>query len=361
MSEDTGVRRAWGWIAHLLDGGTTPWAAWAGEAEPRGRVLPGAQQLELLRRLNAERRPSRELAERVLGASAPGRGRADLELVGAAPIRRFGPPPVDPAHLPEDELIRVAVGLLAEDVVAAGLPDPPRPGWPRFWRPRYRLVGDPALADPLRAALTAQGRPPGGRRPTVLVLGASLDRMLTDAWTTRCFTEGAEPWRDWLEPRVRRDRLPVRADLWGTAHRWESRVGRDRVAVVLDPALLPGLVGVRRLPVPSPPAADAVELGRRVGQVLGLLAVPDRRQALLEQTLRPRLEECPGPPLVVPERHREWVHRHAARLRDALLRAGYAVHGNPDSLLPGDPEGVPEPSDAGVLAHAVRLLHERRG
>jgi hypothetical protein len=196
----------------------------------------------------------------------------------------------------------------------------------------------------------------------VLVLGASLDRMLTDAWTARCFAEGAEPWQEWLEPRVRRDRLPARADLRAMARRWESRVGRERVAVVLDPALVPSLVGVRRLPAPSRPAADAVELGRRVGQVLGLLAPPDRRRDLVRHTLRPWLEECPGPPLVVPERHRAWVHGRAARLRDGVLRAGYAVHGNPDSLLPAHPDGVPAPADAGVLAHAVRLLlHERRG
>ncbi len=49
-----------------------------------GRYLPGAQQLELLRRLNLAGRPTAALAERVLEASAPGRGTPDLELVGAA-------------------------------------------------------------------------------------------------------------------------------------------------------------------------------------------------------------------------------------------------------------------------------------
>ena len=43
-----------------------------------------------------------------------------------------------------------------------------------------------------------------------------------------------------------------------------------------------------------------------------------------------------------------------------LLSAGYAVHGDPDSLLPVDRAGVPEPSDAGVLALALRLLLETR-
>ncbi len=47
-----------GWVAHLRAGGTTPWLEWtdpgAGD-EPAGRALPGAQQLELLRRINLAR------------------------------------------------------------------------------------------------------------------------------------------------------------------------------------------------------------------------------------------------------------------------------------------------------------------
>ena len=52
--------RAWGWVASLRDGGTTPWAAWSAEADRTSRLLPGAQQLEVLRRVN-------------LAAAAPGR------------------------------------------------------------------------------------------------------------------------------------------------------------------------------------------------------------------------------------------------------------------------------------------------
>jgi hypothetical protein len=51
------------------------------------------------------------------------------------------------------------------------------------------------------------------------------------------------------------------------------------------------------------------------------------------------------------------------RLRDALLRAGYAVHGDPDALLTADRVGAPAPSDDGVLGLALRLLldHDRTG
>ena len=149
-------------------------AAGPPRAAARGRHLPGAQQLELLRRLNEAGAVAAELATRVLEASAPGRGRPDLELVGSVEPLAFGPPPVDPADLSADELLRVATGLIAEDVHAAGLPEPRRSARPRPWRTRYRLVGDPMLADPRRADLVSRGRPPGGRDELVLVLGTDL-------------------------------------------------------------------------------------------------------------------------------------------------------------------------------------------
>ncbi len=141
---------------------------------------------------------------------------------------------------------------------------------------------------------------------------------------------------------------------------WTDRVGIDRVRVVLEPALVPRLVGVRRALAAAPDlSADGVDLARRVGQVLGLLAEPPRRRALLHETLAPRLAAHDGPGLVVPPEHADWVRARAERMREGLLRAGYAVHGDPDSLLPVDRAGVSEPSDAGVLALALRLLLEK--
>lgn len=356
-----GIRRAWGWVGHLRDGGTTPWAAWSGTGPAGGLVLPGAQQLELLRRANVAGPVPAALATRVLEASAPGRGRPDLELVGAVERRAFGPPPVDPADLPDDELLRVAAGLLAEDVAAAGLPEPHPPRLVRPWRARYRLVGDPLLADPRRADLAARGRPPGGRGATVLVLGTDTGRMLADAWTARALSYGVASWPDFLARARRRGAVPPPVDLLRAADAWRRRVGGNRVRVVLDVAELPRLVRVRR-PLATAPdlSADAVELARRTGQVLGLLAVPEHRRALLHQTLVPRLVDRPGPTLVLPDRHRRWAARQARRMRDGLLSGGYAVHGDPDSLLPVDRPGVPVPSDAGVLALALRLLLEKK-
>jgi hypothetical protein len=90
------------------------------------------------------------------------------------------------------------------------------------------------------------------------------------------------------------------------------------------------------------------------------IAMAQEHRALLRETLLPRLAAVPGPRLVLPPEHAERVHDRATRLRDALLRAGYPVHGDPDSLLPVDRAGVPEPSDAGVLVLALRLLQETK-
>lgn len=348
-----GEPRAWGWVRHLRDGGTTPWAEWSGTAEPAGPAVPGAQQLELLRRLNQAGAPGPALVDRVLTASAPGRGQPDLELVGAAHESSFGPRPVDPSDVPVRELLRVATALIAEDLVAAGVPPEPRPGLVRPWRTRYRLVGDPELADPVRAALVARGRPPGGRAPRILVVGSSVDRMLADAWTRRAFDFGAPGWRTWLDQVARHDRLPGRVDVLAQARSWSARVGRARVQVVLDPEALPGLLGVRRVPSVAPLAAQVPDLARRVAPVLGLHVPGDERTALLGRRLRPQLVGTPGEPLVLPDELHPWARAQAQRVADGLRRAGYAVHGDPHALLPADRSGVRVPDGAATLRLAM--------
>jgi hypothetical protein len=352
--------RAWGWVAHLRDGGTTPWSAWgsaAGADEQFGRYLPGAQQLELLRRLNQRQLPSPELADRVLAASAPGRGRPDLGLVGVLPASAFGPPPVDPAALPADELVRVATALIAEDVVAAG--DPVVRRQPRLLRRRYRLLGDPELAQPLRDALVADGRPPGGRRPTVVVAGTDLASMLVHLWTARSLGAGVRPWHDWLRLELGRGGVPARIDLADLAADWVPRVGSDRVHVVLDdPRRVARLAGRRRHTPVRPLSADAIELARRTAPVVGTLVTPERRTALMWHRLRPVLAARPGPPLQVPRRYRPWLADRTDDLRRRLAAGDYAVHGvlsDPVEHSSGR-RGVRAPDDERVLALAVQLL-----
>lgn len=388
--DDAGRLRAWSWVRHLRAGGTTPWSTWpestptaGGSGVTGGSTLPGAQQLELLRRLNvAAGGPppgtgvSQPLVQRVLTASAPGRGRPDFQLVGAVPEPRFGPGLVDPGALPVDELVRVATGLLAEDLVVRGadLPDPRldragryrdvphrprRPRLPRRWRPAYLLGGDPWLVDAARHHLVAQGRPPGGRDAVAVLVGTDLGTMLVDAWTARCFGDGAPPWREFLAGLVHEGRLPPRADLAGTAARWSRHLGPERVAVVLDPVHLPRLVGVRR-PLPRRPglAAHATELARQVGPALGLLVTPPRVAQLLIELLLPRLAAVDGQRLVVPAGRERWVRRQARRQREALLGGDYPVHGDVDRLRPVGRAGVPQASLEAVLDLALRLLLE---
>ena len=353
----SGQRLAWGWVAGLRAGTTTPWREWRDEAERQGPYLPGAQQLELLRRLNVHQsKPSPELVERVLAASAPGRGQPDLELVGAAEVAEFGPRPVDPAHLPERELTRVATSLLAEDIVASGTPTKPIPPSWRWRRVPYRLTGDAWLADSWRDQLTSRGRPAGGKRPIIIVVGAPLDQLLIHAWTARAFDEGGLAWPDFINGVTAHRRLPPRADLTTYVRNWTDRVGTRPIHIALSAAEVQRLVGARR-PLASPPvlAADAVELTRLVSAPLGVLVLPERRRQLLLDTWRPRLADAPGPPLGVPVEHADWLRHRAGRIRDRLINAGYAVHGSPDMLLPTtDTAGAP--TDAGVLELAVREL-----
>ena len=402
-----GEERAWGWVAHLRDGGTTPWLEWYERGQwasqwasqsptrSRGRYLPGAQQMELLRRLNAAGRPAVDLADRVLAASAAGRGRPDLELSGAGPESSFGPAPVDPAGLPAGELVRVAASVLADELVdqaaseadrpAGGTvlsppgPDMPRPAarrldprWARasWWRRGYRLVGDPELSDPLRARMVARGRPPGGREPRILVLGTDVATMAAHAWTHRAFTEGVNAWREWLRQMRERRELPARLDLLTVARNWERRVGHDRVHVVLDPSAVPRLLRDRRTLAtraawPATLPGECGELSRRVGSVLGLLVLPEQRQPLLSDLLRPRVTAAAaraggGRPLVVPPAHREWVEAAAEKMREGIRSAGYAVHGDLATLVPRWPAdgdlAEAGPSPGATLDLAIRVL-----
>ena len=360
---DSGQRLAWGWVAHLRDGGTTTWRDWRTQprtpgAETHGRYLPGAQQLELLRRLNLAGRPSAALAERVLEASAPGRGTPDLELFGAAEESAFGPRPIEPVDLPDSELIRVATGLIAEDLVAAGPPPPLPPGRPRPWRRAYRLVGDPWLADSMRAELVAQGRPPGGRGAVVAVVGTDLATMVTHAWLAGCFSDGGSAWADYCSAMAERGRVPRRVDLAAAAARWAAHAGgAAHVRIVLDPSRVAKVVGVRRLAVLPEVAADAAELARRVAGAVGLLVTPPRRTELLRTVLRPRLLEVSGPPPMVPATHRPWLDEQAGRIRRRLEADGYPVVGDLDALRPRWPDlpAGPLQSDR-VLTLALDLL-----
>jgi hypothetical protein len=108
-----------------------------------------------------------------------------------------------------------------------------------------------------------------------------------------------------------------------------------------------------------------------VGSVLGLLVLPDARETLLTTRLRPRVvaaaRSLPATPaLVVPPEARDWVETAAERMREGIQRAGYAVHGDLDDLVPrwpappGRPGTAVGPTPQATLDLAVRVLLDGR-
>jgi hypothetical protein len=365
--------RGWGWAAHLREGGTTPWSSWSEPAEPFTTAhLPGAEVLELLLRLNATGPLERSRVEALLRTSPPGRGRRDLPLLGDTEARTYGPPPVDPATLSPRELLRAASVLLAEDLIDTAESAPVRRPW---WSPRplrsasgqqrfpYRLVGSPWLTLPIREQLERQGRLPGADGYTVYVLGGPLDELAAAAWKFRTFTSRVNPWGIWLRDARWRGWFGPRADLPRIARWWADRVGKDRVEIVTDPALLPGLLGVDSVPGPWAISAEANEVARVIGQVLSVRTDLQTQRKLLIDQLRPRLEKVE--PLVpdarevgVPAESFDWVETQARAQRDALVEAGYALHGDPDRLLPSG-AATQGPDERRALALALSLLAGR--
>lgn len=383
MSED--ATRGWGWAAHLRSGGRTPWAEWHEIADmdrPPGGVrhLPGAEVLELLRRLNAAGPVSEDLTERVLTTTAPGRGRRDLPLRDDTRPRSYGVAPVEPAALQPRELLRVAGRLLAEDAIADHHPDPVRrhrllsrarriPARLSRRRPvedprrPFRLAGDPWVTIPLREELARQGRHEGGPGSTVYVIGRPLDELAADAWTTRSFTGRVNPWPIWLRDARWRGRLGPRADVLRAARRWAERVGPERVQVVTDLSLLPGLLEIDTLPQLWELSAEAVEVARVTGQALCTMVPPEVQPPILRQILRPRLEKAEplvpgGRVLGVPEEYHDFVDAQARAQRDGLLEDRYSFHGDPDLLLPSG-ASTSGPEGERALGLALALLAGR--
>ncbi|WP_372735649.1 hypothetical protein [Nocardioides sp.] len=360
------VERAW--VQHLRLGGTTPWPEFAlGESRWAGETrVPGAQSLELLRRVNQAGAPSAGLVERLLTTEPRGRGRPPLGLLhpDLQPHASHGPqgaPRVDPGELDPRELLRVATTLIAEDLRDAGTQASPR-ARPKRWRPAYRLAGDPWLAAGARHALTAAGYPPGGRTPRVLVLADRLDQMVVDCWLARCFGQGGPPWPSFRSA-LAHGNLPPRADLGLMVERRVAESGVDRVQVVLDPASLAGAAGVRRGlagvrgEAPRVPH-HAAEVARRVAGALGGLVSPDQASVLMRGTLLSRLSRATGPATAVGPAHHQSLREAAVRMTGQVQRTGVAVHGSLDSVIPAEPASVDHEADtpAAALTLAIDLL-----
>ena len=168
--------------------------------------------------------------------------------------------------------------------------------------------------------------------------------MLADAFEPRALDTGGPAWERWLAILAARNRSPPRIDLAGSPAAGRSGPRPDRVTSCSTRLRSRRLAGVRRgLTAPRDPVRRRRSTwpgGWR--RVLGLLVVPDRRAALLRETLAPRLRGFGGPPLTIPDERRDWVEERAAGCADRLRRAGYPVLG----ALGRPAAGVPGPRGA---------------
>jgi hypothetical protein len=348
-----------GWADHLRSGGTTTWPAWRdGTDHPTldppldpARPLPDAVHLELVRRLNlAAGAPVPGLAQRVLSTASPGRGLVDVPLSWPAAPRSYGSPATDPDALPEDELIRLATGVIVHLLPAlprARTTPEPSP-WPLPWRRRFRLHGSPATAATVRRGLLARGLVESDWRPTHVVLARPIEAMMAEEWATRTRAGGILKWTTlWRRAEVH-GRLPHQIDVPAIAGSLRGRprepvyvvVARDAQEAMESTALLLGVrPGVVR-PGGDPAEADLL---RRVNRLTALAHGPERVRDLaarLAHVLDEGLAtagEAPAP--TVPPASRDWATEQAAAVALALRRDGYAVHGNPDDLAPADTPG----------------------
>ena len=374
MSPSAGYREAArSWTEHLRAGGTTPWAGWsAGHHEatvPDGWTVPGAAELELVRRLAARGLLHGEaftaVADVVLGRSGPGRGLAQQPLSWPASpgARRFGAPPVDPADVPEEELVRLGVGALTDLLLAAhGEGTVPGPTSlrrrPLTRTPTFALTGAPVTSSAVRRALGAAGHAEGGRSPRVLLVAAPLDESLAQVWSARVQRGAPVRWPGFVQRWSGRRHLPPAADLPAVARQWAIRVGPGSVHVIVsagDPGTVArtaaGILGVGLSPARRGDARalvprwrdlspEAVDVLRRVNAVLRVRAAAPRREVVLRGLVR-TLDAAPtgipaGPTasLTVPEPFQDWAGERAARLVEDLRAGGYPVHGRLDRLVP---------------------------
>lgn len=345
------------WAAHLRAGGTTPWSAWVPPAEdalrdvPVIRPVPDAIHLELVRRINlaaGAHGGSAGLADRVLRTAAPGRGLLDVPVPWPADPQRFGTPARDPSELPAEELVRLAVGVLAH--LLPGLAPPPPEEhptrWPRPWRRRFRLHGSPTTVGAVRRGLQAQGHVETDLRPTHLVIALPVEVMMAEYWSDSVRHGGILKWSTTWRRAQAAGRLPAPIDVARIANSLHGRRGEPvHVIVTREPDLAAALVAdvlrSRPVEVRGRGSASESDLLRRLNRLTALTRGP-AQVGRLSRTLVGLIEQSTAGPSdstpMTPPASLAWAREVAATTAGELRVAGYAVHGEPDALAPTEPQ-----------------------
>lgn len=340
------------WARHLRSGGTTTWRTWTAQpptAEARGVLapLPDAVHLELVRRINlaaVDAGDTGRLADLVLATPAHGRGRVEVPLPW--PERpAYGDPPIDPDDVPDQELLRVAVGALAR--LLPGVPPPPAPHdlarWPLPWRRRFRLHGSPGTVAAVRTTLLARGFVESDWNPVHLVVGRPLDLMMAEQRASANATGGQVAWTRLWRRAMTLDAVPGRLDVVGTAERLAAAgvgtvhlvLGREGAEVATAVATI-----LRTAPfdLPGPPDPGMSDLLQQVNRLTALRhgrRHVRRLATTLEHTMAGGGASAtpPGAPVAA----RAWARRTTRAWAARTASAGYSVHGEPGVLAPTEP------------------------
>jgi hypothetical protein len=291
--------------------------------------------------------------------------------------RRFGTPAVEPDLLPVEELVRLAVGVLAR--LVPGLPPatqadrPPR--WPFPWRRRVRLHGSPSTAAAVRTMLLDQGVVETDWRPVHLVVARPVEVMMAEHWAAAARAGGILKWSTLWRRAVAADRLPGSIDVARVAERLDGRPHEPvHVLVAHDvqhvAALAADVLGAHEVALDQGGRLAQTDLLRRLNRLLALTAGPGEVRDLTARLLAHGLDDSVvgGPPQApfVPAPARPWAEEVAARTADRLSAAGYAVRGDLTSLAPlGPPAAAGETVDHArtldlALAACVRSWQEQR-
>lgn len=364
--------RAESWAAYVCAGGTASWQKWDESAQhsapplPDGRV-PGAQYVELIRRINERSPLPASVVAEIVSTPAPGRGRPELGIADTTqPEPGWGPPRVIPEQLPAEEFLRVATGVIAERLAAQ------HPDLPVKVRRRSRLrgarhrggvciVGGATQLQWARTLAVNHGVTLNRTSPDeVWILGAPVDRLFSDRWQQAVVAGAAMNFRDYLASWLKAGSLPDGVRLVQQARRLGAEFPDARVRVVTGPEQLRTHLGASSAGSPPVLGTAAVLLLRQVRKVLPLLVAEDLHGALLQNRLAPQLSGL-GPPVRVAATTNRRLQSLATNVAASLNDDGVELIGSSDDLQPIAPLGRAAVAQRAVLGVALDHLAGHHG